>query len=479
MLYAVSCAPGALWQDSGLIQYRVWHGDIEGFLGLALAHPLYYFVAIGAKHFPLGGFGHRVNLVSAVAGAIAVANLYLLVRLWLGKEFPAAVAAATLALSHTFWQHASIAETYTLWAALFLAELIVLLRYTQTRSAGYLYLLALLNGLAIAVHMLAIIPLVCYIVLVMLLLAQRRLRGRDVACIAGLWILGALPYAYLIVRDMAHSGDILGTFASAAFGSRWRADVLNTSLSWKIVKESVLLLGLNFPTPNVLLFFVGVCALRRIGVALAFRAIVLVLLALFFIFAFRYTIPDRYAFFIPFYCLAAAMIGLGSQAVRSRFPGKVAPIVIGAFVLLPVIGYVLAPALAQRLDVPIGIRHDVPCRNDYEYFLRPWKTGYAGADRFAREALEAVERDAIIWADITTAGPLLYVQEVQGIGSDVNIVSSTVCSEEAPSVTEPMIEILFDHCPIYVVSARPGYCPAFILNRYHLVKTGVLWRLVE
>ena len=39
VLYGVSCAPGAVWQDSGLIQYRVWHNDIEGRAGLALAHP--------------------------------------------------------------------------------------------------------------------------------------------------------------------------------------------------------------------------------------------------------------------------------------------------------------------------------------------------------------------------------------------------------------------------------------------------------
>ena len=61
----------------------------------------------------------------------------------------------------------------------------------------------------------------------------------------------------------------------------------------------------------------------------------------------------------------------------------------------------------------------------------------------------------------------------------MKVVSSTVCSEDAPQVTEPMIALLFDHCPIYVVSAQPGYTPAFILNRYHLVKTGVLWRVVE
>ena len=49
-----------------------------------------------------------------VTAAIAVANLYLLVRLWSGRNFPALIATVTLAVSHTFWRHASIAETYTL-----------------------------------------------------------------------------------------------------------------------------------------------------------------------------------------------------------------------------------------------------------------------------------------------------------------------------------------------------------------------------
>jgi hypothetical protein len=110
-LYIVSCAPGVLWQDSGLIQYRILHNDIEGFLGLAISHPLFYIIAIGAKYIPLGEFAHRINLVSSIAAAVAVANMFLLVRLWLGRNFPAVVAALTLALSHTFWRHGSIIET--------------------------------------------------------------------------------------------------------------------------------------------------------------------------------------------------------------------------------------------------------------------------------------------------------------------------------------------------------------------------------
>jgi predicted secreted protein len=479
VLYGISCAPGAVWQDSGLIQYRVWHNNLEGFEGLAVAHPLYYIVAIGAKQIPLGEFGHRVNLISAVAGAIAVANLYLLMRLWLGRDLPAIVAAVTLALSHTFWWHASITETYTLWAAILLGELVVLLEYTKTKKVGYLYGLGLLNGLAIAVHMLATIPLACYITFVIVLLVRRSIRAKDLAIIVALWVVGALSYEYLIIKNVVQSGEVLGTLASAAFGDRWRADVLNTTLSWKLIREDILFIVLNFPTPNALLFFVGLYGLHRIGRASPFRNMVLALLVLFLVFASRYTIVDRFAFFLPFYCVVAVVIGVGVHELQSRAHHAAAPYWIVVFAVLPVAVYAVAPALAQHLNLPIGTRQDIPYRNDYEYFLQPWRTGYTGAERFAREALKTAEPEAIICADSTTVSSLLYVQEVKGLRPDVKIVTGIASSQGAPRVDEQTIAQLLKEHQVYVVSRRPGYCPAFVLARYELAQAGVLWRVVR
>lgn len=480
ILYGSSCAPGAVWQDSGLIQYRVWHNDIEGCEGLAVSHPLYHLLAIGAKHIPIGEFGRRVNLVSAMAAAFAVANLYLLMRRWLGRDFPAIIAAVTLAVSHTFWWHASSAETYTLWAALFLGELILLLEYTRTKRVGYLYGLGLLNGLAIAVHMLAAIPLACYFVFIIVLVVRRRIRAKDLAIVASLWILGALPYEYLIVKNAIGSGDVLGTLASAAFGNRWRGDVLNTSLSWKLVKEDLLFLVLNFPTPNALLFFVGLAGLRKIGPSPGFRRVILALLVLFFAFAARYTVADRFAFFLPFYCVVAVVIGVGVRELRDLF-GSVSPtlLAVAAFTVLPVAAYAWMPGAAQRLNLSLGTRGDIPYRNDHEYFLRPWRTGDLGAERFAREALLTAEPNAIICADSTTVAPLLYAQEVKGLRPDVKIIAGAARSQGAPRLDEQTFASLLGTCPAYVVSQRPGYCPAFVLAKYELAQAGVLWRVLR
>jgi hypothetical protein len=479
VLYVVSCAPGALWQDSGLIQYRIWHNDIEGFLGLAISHPLFYILAIGAKYVPLGEFGHRVNLVSAIAAAVAVANLFLLVRLWLGKNVPAVVTAVTFAVSHTFWRHASIIETYTLWTAIFSAELIMLLQYARTRRVGYLYWLGLLNGLAIAVHMLASIPFLCYAVFLVVQLVRKEIRSKDLGIIALLWIAGALPYEYLIIKNMVKTGDVAGVLASAAFGARWQAEVLSTSLSMRIVRENLLFILLNFPTPNILLFLVGCFGLSENSPSCGFRNVMVGLIVLFFVFAFRYTIPDRYAFFIPFYCVASIFIGLGAHLLQERINRSVFVYVVLVFSFMPAGVYAGAPRLAEKMQLNLGTRGDIAYRNDYKYFLQPWKTGYKGAERFAEEALDAVERDAVICADSTTVAPLLYVQEVKGKRRDVKIAYGTVSSEDAPQLNGETIRQLLEEVSVYVVSPKAGYCPAFILDDYDFVPTGVLWRVVD
>ncbi|MFC1604482.1 protein O-mannosyl-transferase family [Planctomycetota bacterium] len=478
-LYIISCAPGALWQDSGLIQYRIWHNDIEGFLGLAISHPLFYILAIGAKYIPLGEFAHRINLVSALAGAVAVANMFLLMRLWLGRNLPAVLAAVTLAVSHTFWRHASIIETYSLWTALFLAEMIMLLQYTRTRRVRYLYFLGLLSGLSIAVHMLASIPFICYAVFIAFLMVKKEIHIRNLAIIVLLWIAGALPYEYLIVKNIIQTGDFAGTLASAAFGHRWQGAVLNASLSMTIVKENFLYILLNFPTPNFLLFFAGCFGLFKMSPSRGFRNVVLALTVLFFLFAFRYIVPDRYAFFIPFYCLVSILIGLGMDTLRSQKYLKVPVFLILLFCILPVGVYVAAPTLARKMQLNLGTRNDISHRDDYGYFLRPWKTGYKGAELFANEALDLPGNNAVIYADTTTVGPLLYLQEVKGKRPDVKIVSSTINSKDAPKFNEQTIGQLLEAGPVYVVSPRPEYCPQFVLNHYDFTRVGILWQVVE
>ncbi len=478
VLYAATCAPGPLWQDSGIYQYRIWHNDIEGKLGLALSHPLYHIIGIGVKYIPLGEFGYRINLISAVAGAFAVANLFLLLRLWLKKNLPAIVAVITLALSHTFWRHAVIAEDYTLYAALLLAELLMLLQYVKTKRVVFLYLLGLFNGLAIATHMFASMGFVCYLVFLVVLLVQKQIRIRDLGVIVGLWVIGAAPYEYLIIKNCIHTGDFTATLASALFGNRWQSNVFNIGLSAKLIKENLILMAYNFPTPNVIFFFAGLYGLKKVSPGRGFKNILLALSALFFVFAFRYTVPDRYAFFIPFYCLACILFGVGIDFFIGLPHHKILPYLVFVLALLPIPAYIIAPATAEKLQFKLPIKRKIAYRNEYTWFLRPWRTGSDSPELFANEVFDTVDEGAVIWADTTTVPPLLYSQEVQGRGGDIKIISRLISSEGSPEFNENTIEKLLSERPVYVVSPIAGYCPNFLLERYGFEPAGIIWRVV-
>jgi len=477
-LYVFTCAPTVLWQDSGLYVYRIWHNDIQGNLGLALAHPLYIMVGIAVKYIPLGEFAYRVNLISAIAGAVAIANLFLLLRLWLGKNLPAIVAAITLAVSWTFWQHAVIAEIYTLYTAQILGELIVLLQYIRTKRIGYLYLLGLFNGLAIANHMWGVLGFTCYTVFLVVLLVRKQIGLKHFGIIILLWVLGAAPYEYLIIKNIILSGDVQAVLASAIFGNQWQGRVLNVSISMKIVLENIIFILLNFPTPNLVFFFIGLWVLRKKAPSKSFANIILAVLALYFVFAFRYTVPDRYVFFLPFYCFAAVLIGLGVDVILRRYDRKTLVFVVLAFALLPISTYFITPAVARRMYKSLGQRRQRPYRDEYIYFLQPWKRGYRGAERFANEALDIVEKNAVIYADPTTVHALLYVQEVKGKRRDVKIVSGYDSSENAPTFAEDTFKQLMEDSAVYVVSALKGYCPQFLLEKYEFEQAGVLWKVV-
>ncbi|MFC1738533.1 protein O-mannosyl-transferase family [Planctomycetota bacterium] len=479
VLYAATCAPGPLWQDSGIFQYRIVHNDIEGKLGLALSHPLFHIIGIAVKQIPIGELAFRVNLISAIAGAITIANLFLLLRLWLDKITPAAVAALTLALSHTFWRHSVIAESYTLYTALLSAELLMLLQYLRTKRIKFLYLLGLLNGLAIANHMWGIIALCCYTVFLAGLLIKKQIRLRHLGIILLMWIIGAAPYEYLIIKNIIETGSLSGTFASVFFGNAWQGEVLNVSLSARLVKENLILIAYNFPTPNILLFAAGFWGLKKLSQSRTFRNIILALLILFFVFAFRYTVPDRYAFFIPFYFLASILIGVGFNLIAVRLQKPFLLYLIFLLALLPIPTYLAAPHIAEKINFNLSAKRQIPYRNNYTWFLCPWKTSYHGPKLFAEAAFETTEENAAIFADSTTAPPLLYLQDVKKKRTDVDIISTVAAKQSPVNLTERNMKKLLAERPFYVVSPVSGYCPSFLLEQYHFVPEGTIWRVVE
>ena len=131
LLYLTSLALGVLWQDSGMFQVRVWQADLTGQLGLALSHPLYIVLCRAFARVIPGDFAWRVNLFSALCSAGAIGLLFAVIRRLSRSSWTALIAVGLLAVSHTFWTHAVIAEVYGLYALLLALEMYLLVRCCQ------------------------------------------------------------------------------------------------------------------------------------------------------------------------------------------------------------------------------------------------------------------------------------------------------------------------------------------------------------
>jgi hypothetical protein len=121
ILYVQTLAPSvaALFDDTlefPLVAYR---------LGIAhpTGYPLYTLLGKLLSLGPWQNVAWSVNLLSAVAGALTVALVYLVARQVTRRRLPALLSAAALAVSPVFWSQAVVAEVYTLNSA-FVAALL-------------------------------------------------------------------------------------------------------------------------------------------------------------------------------------------------------------------------------------------------------------------------------------------------------------------------------------------------------------------
>lgn len=170
-------------------------------------YPLYTWFGKLFTLLPFGSVATRVNFMSAAWGALALAVLadVLLRELrWRGAgrlAWPAALAAPALLLTTGPFQKAAlVAEVYTFKCLFAMLLLHVASGYARRETTARLYVLALLFGLALGVHM-----SVVFLLPFLLLLTWRRLFGGIGVLLrsAGFVALGLSQYVLLYLRALS------------------------------------------------------------------------------------------------------------------------------------------------------------------------------------------------------------------------------------------------------------------------------------
>ncbi len=451
LLYALTANRGVQWQDSGSHILRITNHQVHNPLGLALAHPLHHWICRAAIAIEVGEPCFIITLVSSLFAAITVANVFGAVRAFTYRSTAAVWAAASLGLAHTFWQMATLTETYTLCTALLSGEFWLLTCWNHTGQRRYFWGLALLNGFGVANHLLAgLITPVWVFVIVYAIIRRRAPLSTGIAA-AVFWLAGTLPYSSLVVAELIQTGDWAGTFKSALFGHRYAGYVLNMTISPRVVMVSVGFVALNLPNLLLPLSGYGLFIVLRRSPNRLIGGCLLASLIIYACFAFRYSVSDQYMFLLPWYVLVCICGGFGfafaSEWATQHFRRLVLASAVVLLLTTPII-YAVAPSIAKRYGLLDRVARYKPYRDDYVYLLTPWSVAERSAETMAAHAMRLAEPNGLIIVEDSMAAFAVRYKIARSGSQSISVT--------CPGTSEEIVGAIQSGRPVVLVPATVG-----------------------
>lgn len=467
-LYVWTLAPGPVWGDSASLALQVHYGG--GGLGTAGDHAL--FVALGTVFAWLpGDLARNVNLASAFAAAVAVGLVQLIGSRLGGSAFAGFAAAAALAVSHAFWQHAVMAEVYTLNAA-FVALLIFFLLRWRDRGmpGGALLVAAAVFALGLTNHLVlaSLLPGMAVFVLV------SRPPGRPtlLAMAAG---VAALVLCALFISPF-HQALVKVWYGPPTIAEYFMPPAHARDLPREIAFYGVYLFY-QFPFAGLALGLVGIRGLlRRDPRAALFLLVALGANALVFVKTTEWASPStKYVFYIADYVVFAIFVGVGAGQAAARFGRQV---ILATLVACPVLLYNILPPVMHRLGVHVVPEaHRRPYLDDVAFFLNPSGQGDDAPGRYAESVFAAVAPGGQVIADYTPYVVLEYLHEVEGRRRDVVLTMSHDWSR--PLDLTFVRSRLAAGRAVYLAGTDPRwYDTGFLREDLELVPAGPLYQVV-
>ncbi|MFN2136579.1 MAG: protein O-mannosyl-transferase family [Candidatus Promineifilaceae bacterium] len=517
VFFLLTLQPGLAWGDGTRLQREVvtaesfifaemvqrpFAPDPYPFARLGVAawdHPLY--VMLGhtlVQAAPAGRALWVTNALSALFAAGTVTLLYLLLYRHTRAPAPALLAAAALAVSHTFWWHAVTPEVYTLFTFLLLLVITFLESYEVSGRFAALLAAAFFLGLGISNHLLAGLALPALLLYLLIINNQystinsqwRRLRGRQFVWLGIAFLAGLLPYLVQFLRLLRTFpvGELLGPAAGTTFlqGSLALSPVaLGQSLL-----SYLIFLFYNFLLLGVFLGLYGWWAGRLPYPLLWAKALAGYLVYL--IFGLVYQVSDQFAFFLAAHLFWAIALGLGlALAGRAAASGRRQRLLYALFalsILLTPLFYHLAPGLLRAAGVDEAA-FGVPLigsgvRDGLAYYIDPNKAGDHAAETFGHETLASLPPDALVIAEWYTDTDeyfvLRYYAAVEGLRPDVTVLgwpTADPFSFDSALVTDTVAANITAR-PIYLASlSEQFYAAPRLLDQTCIVPEHNLYRV--
>ncbi|MCB0153601.1 MAG: DUF2723 domain-containing protein [Anaerolineae bacterium] len=437
LLYLSTLAPSVvtLFDDSLEFQLVTYQ------LGIAhpTGYPLYTLLGKLFTWLPVGNIAYRVNLMSAVFGAVTISLVYLLTlqirrasavretqaasETWL-EHLSALSGALFLAVSLVFWQQATIAEVYTLNA--FFVALLLLVAVAPRDTRSKILWLAFIAGLSLTHHR-TVLLLMPALALYLYGIAGSTLFKKSILLPATLLSLAPLLlYLYLPLRG--HVGSLDGSYENswAGFwqhvsGGGYGTFIFDNPFNherglafyWSL---------LNGQFYTLLFALIGLISLARRG-----QWLILLLTGGAFLsylgFNLLYQVTDIDVFFIPNFLILAGWSGLGVAKLLSwgeKLPTHFGQYLLRGVIFIGVAWAIYQPFQANRSQVSEGYAWQV---HDY------------GLDMLQQPLPTEAEGGATIIGIVGEMTLLRYFQQTDNRRPDIQTVAADAEADRFTAIT--------------------------------------------
>jgi hypothetical protein len=506
LVYGFTLAPTVLPADAGEFQFVSWLPGIAHPTG----YPLYTMLGWLWTHiFPIGQVAWRMNLLSAIFAAVAVGVTYGVARQLVNKTLPdtplparivaALIAAATFAITPTFWSQAIIAEVYALHALLVVLILwLTLLTGTAADAASWpAKLLTLTFGLGLTHHRTTILLLPAVILFLIISDRKNPSPSRPVAVKiklalihAALFVVPLLLYLYLplIAPTTPYANLSLSTtqtltlydnsfhgfwqhITGSVFAGELQPDAVGMArlaLVWQLLLQQIGWIGLGLAMIGVITL-----TLRR-----QYDLLLLTGLAALSFVAFNliYFIGDVFVLFIPVWLVMCLWIGVGSLGLAHWLAGifvrqktrpregpatfarmerqlaqRVYRLLVVALLSIGLVGYVVA----------LGVKNSTVDQSDNTATRERWQDIMA----------ESLPANAILMSnDRNEMMPMWYYQYVEQWRPDLIGLFPLIVTDPAyANVGRVLDEALASSRPVYFIKPMDG-----LSLKANLTPTGTL-----
>ena len=247
-------------------------------------------------YLPIGDLAYRLNLFSAVFGALTILFLFLSINRLVKNEFISFISSMIFAFILPFWEVANRLEFDTLNSFFIILLIFSAILYSENKTRKYLYFFFFCLGLSLTNHPLAFF-LVPAILLYVVIINPRIFKSLKAIFISILFfILPLLSYFYLFIRSLQGYGEVnsflrlfyyvtgrgvTGELHGGSFGNR------SISLILKVLKDYLNMVYESYGIILLIIALIGFIFLIRKNIKFGLCSFLLVIL--------NFVVPPLYA----------------------------------------------------------------------------------------------------------------------------------------------------------------------------------------